>query len=225
MKDIFLVDMDDTLLDFERAEEENFCETLEKFGLPCGGEIYARFHEINEGLWRLLELGGISRGELKVRRFEVLFAEYGLKADVSAVARFYLENFPFVCFPFAGAREFLEELSARGRVYIVSNGGTAVQKQHLKDAGFLPYITHSFISEEIGADKPSKAFSDLVKSGIAGFTESRAVWLGDSLTSDMVCAKNAGIDFILYVPREKDINYGGRTARSFGEALSIISSL
>lgn len=225
MKDIFLLDMDDTLFDFERAERENFRGTLASFGLPCGDGVYARFHAINEGLWRLLERGGISREELKVRRFRDLFEEFRIDADASAVADAYWRNFPSVCFPFAGAGAFLEALAARGKIYIVSNGGAAIQERHLQDAGFLPYITASFISETIGAEKPSKAFSDYVISHIEGFDRSRAVWIGDSLTSDMVCAKNAGIDFILFLPRGESGDFAGHTARNYPEALSVIRSL
>ena len=65
MKDIFLVDLDETLLDFPRAERENFHAVFARFAaLPAGA--YERFHVINDGLWKLLERGEIAREVLKV---------------------------------------------------------------------------------------------------------------------------------------------------------------
>ncbi len=225
MKDIFLLDMDDTLLDFERAERENFFLTLEEKGVHADEELFSRFHDINGELWQLLEQGGISREKLKVQRFSRLFEEKKIVADAEAVAEAYWHNFPDICFPFAGAKEFLMELSARGRVYIVTNGGAVIQRTHIRKAGFSPYVTDVFISEEVGADKPSRAFADHVKTHIDAFEESRAVWIGDSLTSDMVCAKEACVDFILFDPRGKCAAFGGRIARDFPEALAILGRL
>ncbi len=225
MKDIFLLDMDDTLLDFGRAERENFFKTLSDEGVPPSDALYARFHIINEGLWKLLEKGGILREELKVKRFADLFAEHGLEADAVKAADAYWNNFPAIFYPFAGALEFLKELAAAGSVYIATNGGAAIQRAHIQRAGFSPYIKGAFISEEVGADKPSKRFSDYMISHIEGFDRSRAVWIGDSLSSDMVCAKNAGIDFILYLPRKKETDYAGLKASSFSEVLALIGRL
>ena len=107
MKDIFLFDLDETLVDFSRAEETNFFRTLGDFGIAADGALYARFHAINDGLWKLLEQGGISREELKVRRFEQLFGECKIAADGAAVAAAYFKNFEGICFPYRGAQELL----------------------------------------------------------------------------------------------------------------------
>ena len=222
MKDIFLLDMDETLLDFSRAEEVNFFGTMERFGLRADAEVYARFHTINDDLWKLLERGGITRDEIKVQRFQRLFEEYGYAADAEAVAGAYFENFCNLCFPFEGAIELLATLKARGRVYIVTNGGAVIQKAHIRDAGFAPYLDGVFISEEVGFNKPSKEYADFVKAHIPDFAEARAMWLGDSLTSDMVCAKRANVDFILYAPAGV---LSERVATNYAEVLRILETL
>ena len=107
----------------------------------------------------------------------------------------------------------------------MTNGGAVIQRTHIKKAGFSPYIADVFISEEVGADKPSRAFASFVKAHIDAFEERRAVWLGDSLTSDMVCAKEACVDFILFDPRGKCASFGGHIARDFPEALALIGRL
>ena len=222
MKDIFLIDMDDTLLDFPKAERANLTQTLARFGFEIGESHVARFHAINDGLWKALERGETTRERLKVQRFELFFEAYGLQGDAPAVAQAYWENFPFVCFPFDGAAEFLKELKSRGRVYIVTNGGTLIQKRHLRDAGFEPFIERVFISEEIGFDKPSLEFADFVEANIPDYARERAVWVGDSLTSDGKCAASRGIDFILFTPRGAVSDYAGKSASSYGEVLNLI---
>ncbi len=218
----FLLDLDDTLLDFSKAERENLRRTFSAFGLPFDDALCARFHEINDGLWKLLERGGILREELKVRRFHLFFEEFGLRADAEAVSRAYFEGFSEVCFPFPGAREFLETLAARGRIYIVTNGSTVIQRRHIADAGFSPYLAGAFISEEIGADKPSQAYADYVCTHIPGFQRTRAVWVGDSLTSDRACAELLGVPFILFA-RTAPQGYDGVVASDYGELISVLS--
>ena len=51
MKDIFLLDVDDTLLDFHRAEREQVVATLRAHGIAADADTAARFHVINDGLW------------------------------------------------------------------------------------------------------------------------------------------------------------------------------
>ena len=217
--------MDDTLLDFARAEHENLLATLRRFSIPANEGTYARFHAINEGLWKALERGEITRERLMVERFERLLTDMGRGKDAEAVAKAYFNNFPFICFPFSGAADFLTELSRRGRVYIVTNGSAVIQNRHISDAGFSPYLAGVFISEEVGANKPSRAFAQAVEEGVEGYKKERAVWLGDSLTSDMGCAKAAEVDFVLFSPAGPPQDYKGLCARNYGEALHIFSKL
>ena len=224
MKNIFLLDMDETLLDFSKAERVNFFQALSAHGIAADDGMYARFHAINDGLWKLLEVGEMTREKLKRERFRLLFAEYGLPADSGAVADSYFAGFPDICFPYAGAREFLGELARRGRVYITTNGGAVIQRRHIALAGFAPYLSGVFISEEVGADKPSWPYIGAVKRGIGNFDPADAVYIGDSLTSDMVCAERLGTDFILF-RKARPAGYGGLLAGTFEEALGILSRL
>ncbi len=200
MKDIFLLDMDDTLLDFPRAERANFLGTLGRLGVNADSDVYARFHAINDALWKAHERGEITRSRLTVKRFELLFGEYGIEASAEEAAEAYYEHFGEICYPFDGAREFLAELSQRGRSFIVTNGGARLQRAHIDLAGFGPYLCGLFISEEIGFHKPMPEFAAYVEGHIDRYVRERAVWIGDSRTSDMVCARSVGIDFLLFDP-------------------------
>ncbi len=225
MKDIFLLDMDETLLDFTRAERENFFATLARFCVPADEPLLARFHEINDGLWKMLERGEIAREKLVVERFRLLFEERGICCDAAAVAAYYYENFAEICFPFEGAAAFAETLARRGRVFIVTNGGAAIQRRHIADGGFAGALSGVFISEEMGCAKPSREYADFVKAHIPNFSDARAVWVGDSLTSDMACARVAGVDFILFSPRGAPKSYRGICCKTYAEILKTVQTL
>lgn len=222
MKNIFLVDMDDTLLDFKKAERANLKDVLSSFSLPFDEEIYSFFHEINDSLWKALERGEIEREPLKVKRFELLLEKFGLVFDAEELSRAYFSHFASVCYPFPGAVEFLKELQRRGRTYIVSNGGIKIQEEHIRLAGFSPYLCDVFLSERIGANKPSKDFAEYVETHIPDYSREHAVWIGDSLTSDGECAKRRGIDFILFSP-DGAKGYAGYVARDYSQVLSLLS--
>ncbi len=217
MKDIFLVDLDETLIDFPRGERENLRRTLRALGAEADERVTARFHAVNDSLWKRLERGELTRERLKSLRFELLFKEEGWAIDPLEAGKMYYENFPNICYPYAGANEFIHTLAARGRVYAVTNGGAAIQRRHIALAGFAPCFSDVFISEEVGADKPSPAFAAHVRERVPRFDRSRAVWLGDSLTSDCLCARELGVDFVLFAPRGAPAAYGGAFVRSYAE--------
>ncbi len=222
MKNIFLLDMDDTLLDFPKAEREALFTTLSSFGIGTDERLLARYHVINDALWKALERGEIEREALKIKRFADLFAEFGISADAASVSAVYFTRMEECCFPFEGVHAFLGTLKHVGRVYICTNGGRKIQRRHIELAGFAPYFDGVFISEEVGADKPSAAFAEYVAAHIEGYRPENAVYLGDSLTSDGRCAEVMGVEFVLFaphgipagVPRSADV------ATTFGEALS-----
>ena len=85
---------------------------------------------------------------------------------------------------------------------MVTNGTLSVQKGRIKSAGMRPYFKDIFISEEIGYDKPGKAYFDYCFSRISNFHRENTVIIGDSLTSDILGGKNAGIRTIWYNPHQ-----------------------
>lgn len=213
MKDIFLLDMDDTLLDFQKAEREGVFETFRAVGMQATEEAAARFHEINDGLWKALERGEIERERIVYKRFEILFEEYGIRRDAKRAAEIYFEALAGHCYPFAGMHAFLAALKERGRVYIVTNGSAYIQRRHLRDGGILPYCDGVFVSDEIGHNKPSPAFCEYVRGHIPDFAPERAVYLGDSVTADKICAERLGATFVRYLPRDRQ----GEGVKSYDE--------
>ena len=73
-----LIDLDDTILDFHRSEAEALSEALRGMNIEPTDGVIKRYSEINDAQWKLLELGKLTRTEVKRRRFALLFEWLGL---------------------------------------------------------------------------------------------------------------------------------------------------
>ena len=64
-----LLDVDNTLLDFNAAERAAVGITLEHYGMPNGPEALETYHQINRQLWDSLAKGELNRSKLFAVRF------------------------------------------------------------------------------------------------------------------------------------------------------------
>lgn len=200
MVEILLLDLDDTILDFHKAERIAVAKTIRDFGVEPTEEILALYHRINKAHWEMLERGELTRKEVMVNRFAALFRELGVETDASACARDYEHNLSIGHFFLPGAEEALEALQKKYRLFLVSNGTAAVQKGRMTSANLYRFFEQVFVSEEIGYNKPSKEYFDACFARIPDFDREKAVIVGDSLTSDILGGKNAGITTVWVNP-------------------------
>ena len=198
---IVLFDLDNTLLDFDKAEAIALSKTLREFGLEPTEEILRRYNEINKRHWEMLEDGILTRQQVLVGRYEQLFNEFGIDMDGAAAAKSYEANLSIGHYFIEGAESLLRELFGKHDMYIVSNGTAVVQEGRLKSSGIGPFFKKIFISEHLGYDKPSKQFFDKCFSQIEDFDPARTVIIGDSLTSDIRGGLNAGIISCWFYPK------------------------
>lgn len=200
IKYVFL-DLDDTVLDFHKAEEVAIQKTLRHFGVTPTEKTVARYSAINQAQWKLLEQGKLTRTEVKLRRFSLLFEELGVQIDAEAARTFYEETLSHGHYFIAGAEQLLQDLCKDYALYIASNGTTAVQNGRIASAGIAHYFEEIFLSEQIGAVKPTKAFFDHCFARIPQFDRHEAIILGDSLTSDIQGGIHAGIKTCWFNPK------------------------
>ena len=193
MIEFLFLDMDNTILDFDMAERIAIPKTLSAFGITVTEELIARYHSINKTCWEMLERGELTRDEVGVRRFALIFAQEGVKGDPVACNALYLENLAIGHYFLPGAEEALQRLHKKYRLYIASNGTASVQEGRMTSAKLYPYFEKVFISEHLGANKPAKEFFDRSFAQIPDFDPARAMMVGDSLTSDILGGINAGI--------------------------------
>ena len=89
MVDTVLFDLDNTLLDFNKAEKIAVERTLREMGVTPDERMLKRYSELNLAQWHLLEQGKITRSQVKVQRYVNLFREYHIEGDPAEAAKVY----------------------------------------------------------------------------------------------------------------------------------------
>lgn len=189
-----LFDADNTLFDFTRAEREAIGNTLRFFDITPSEERIALYSKINESVWKRLERGEITKSSLRTTRFRELGGALGIPLDATRAADVYQEFLSGCPYLLPGALEVCRALAQTHKLFIITNGIKEVQRKRFSTSPLRPYFTDLFISDEIGFEKPHKAFFDAVAQAIEGFTADGTLIVGDSLTSDIKGGAVAGID-------------------------------
>ena len=200
MEFLFL-DLDDTILDFHKAERLAISRTFRSFGLEPTDQVLERYHVINRQHWERLERGELTRDQVLTGRFQMLFEELGIPAQPQAIAKGYEHNLGLGHYFLPGAKEALDTLRGKYRLFLASNGTASVQHSRLTSAGLYPYFEEVFVSQALGANKPSRAFFDACAARIPGYDPRKALMVGDSLTSDILGGINAGMKTCWVCPR------------------------
>ena len=201
IKFVFL-DLDDTILDFHRSEANAIRRTLRALsGQEPSYATVKRYSEINDAQWKRLELGELTAEEVKLVRFALLFRELGWELSPTAARDTYEEFLSEGHDVFDGAMAFLERLSERYPLYLASNGAPMMQRRRIADAGIDCFFREIFISGELGAVKPQRAFFDACFARIPQFAPQEGIILGDSLTSDIQGGRDAGMHTCRFNPQ------------------------
>ena len=203
MIEFLFLDLDDTILDFHKAERIALSRTIRDFGVEPTEAVLNLYHGINKWHWEQLELGKLSREEVLVNRFGVLFEKLGKQVDAVSCARAYEQNLSIGHFFLPGAEEAVDRLSKKYRLFLASNGTASVQKGRMTSANLYRFFETVFVSQEIGYNKPSKAYFDACFSAIPGFDPEKAIMVGDSLSSDIKGGINAGLKTVWVNPGHK----------------------
>lgn len=202
-----LWDVDGTLLDFSIAESTAIRSLFGEFGLGgCTDEMIRRYSKINEGFWQRLERNEITKEQVLVGRFETFFAEQGIDPGL---ARPFNAKYQLRLGDTAVCRDdslaLVRSLRGKVRQYVVSNGTVAAQTKKLGLSGLGDQMDGIFLSDELGVEKPNKAFFDKVLEAVSPENLSEVMIVGDSLTSDMQGGINAGILTCWYNPDRKPL--------------------
>lgn len=203
-----LFDLDDTLLDFHRAEAEAIRHTLREFGINPTDETVALYSKINRSCWAKLETGEYTREEVLHRRFDILFQTLGVEGDAHETQKLYEYRLSLGAYYLDGAEDLLDELFGKYRLYLATNGIVNVQSRRIKDSGIGKYFDGIFVSERIGYNKPDKRFFECAFLEIPDFKLEETVIIGDTLTSDILGGINAGIKTVYFNPKNRKNDTG-----------------
>ncbi len=193
-----LFDADRTLFDFDVSEKKAFSKIVPKYGVPFTEENYILFKRINDEHWNLLEKGEVEKRRMLVRRFEFFLSALGVSSERAAdLNDEYLHALSEESLAFEESLPLLTELNRRGkRIFLITNGVDFVQNGRISRSPLKVFFEKVFISDEIGYEKPSTKFFDVVMRSIDGFNKEKAVVIGDSLSGDVKGANQSGLDCV-----------------------------
>jgi 2-haloacid dehalogenase len=198
---LFLLDLDDTLLDFRASEKLSFARTMQALGFRDAVDaMFVQYQAINVALWRAFETGAVSKDFLKVERFRRTFLAHGIALDPEAASSLYLESLPDTVVLIDGAKALCEALAAVGKVGIITNGVEAIQNRRIASSGLGQYISFVATSEACGYAKPDVRFFDYAFKMAGSFAKDQAIIIGDRLDADILGANRFGIDSCWFNP-------------------------
>lgn len=205
-KDIF-IDFDDTLYDTRGNAIIALAETFDFFDLgryfDNPQDFYDSYWKTNLALWTLYNKGEIDRQYLIVERFRRPLSEgRGLENVTEAFCLEVSDKFLDFCSnkpgTVRGALELVKYLKGLGcRLHICSNGFHEIQYKKLRACGLYDCFDTVILSEDAGANKPSKKFFDYAFEKTGAKVDS-TLMIGDNYNADIEGAMDSGLDTILY---------------------------
>lgn len=204
---LVLIDLDDTLFDYPKAENSAFRSTFEEMGFfkenrflknqnseEFYTEIKKEYEKINSQLWKDLEKGVVDKEELKIIRFEKIIKKFELEYDSQKMSEIYLKKLGEGIFPFKSTEKLCKYLHLKYKIGIVTNGIKEVQYSRIKNSSIANYIDKIIVSDEVGVNKPDKRIFEFAINHFGILDKSEVVMIGDSLEADIKGGINAGVD-------------------------------
>ena len=204
------IDIDDTLLDYvpccREAYEAAMPEHPELFDVffAISGRL---FSEAKHGLHTIAEVMDLYPQEFVSRMNELTAAgltEAELQQRTDSFKHAFRAAWGETHTLVEGSKETLEALRRKGyRLFAASNSFGHLQRSRLEKAGILNYFEDTYISMDIGYDKPDVRFYEEALRR-CGLQAHEVVMIGDSMTTDVLGAQAAGIDAIFFERRIQD---------------------
>ena len=198
------IDLDNTLYDFSGNSREAYSIVYTQFGydrwFDSFEHYYTIYEEYNLQLWALYAEGKITKDRLNAERYAHPLRVVGVPDADAVSARFWdeaMKRLPLGQRLMPYAREVLEYLRPRYKLYILSNGFTELQARKMRSAGIDHYFDGVVLSEDIGVNKPNPAiFEHALR--VADVSAAEALMIGDNFEVDIEGAQRVGIDQVYY---------------------------
>lgn len=202
--EVLFIDLDDTLYDFSANSQEAYRTVYDLLGYSQWFESFEHYYtiywEYNQQLWVRYSAGEITRDYLNAERYAHPLRVMGVP-DADAISiRFgdeSMKRLPLGTRLMPHAREILEYLRPKYRLYILSNGFTELQSRKMNSAGIAHYFDGVILSEDIGVNKPHpEIFEHALR--VARVAPHQALMIGDNLEADIQGAHQVGMEQVFY---------------------------
>jgi len=208
-----LLDADNTLFDYDRAESEALEETLAEVapGAPRARAVDA-YRAINSRYWKRFEAGEIDAAGLQSGRWKDLFAALEVPGDPVRAASGYVTALSEKAHLLPGAAQAVRALAREASLCLVTNGLSLVQRGRLGRSGLADFFSAVLISEEIGIAKPDPRFFRAAGDAL-GLAPDDLLCVGDNPVADVAGARAAGIEAWWFSPSGASWPGPGETPR------------
>lgn len=204
-------DLDRTLWNFDRNSTEAILELFEYHQLDgklqVGFDDFLKLYKIkNDELWVQYRNGKVQKDELRQQRFYRSFMAFGY--DNAPLALQFNNDYVMASSSkknlLEGANEMLDYLSKDYHLHIITNGFQEAQYRKLENCNIRNYFDAVVVSDGLGFKKPDqRIFHHAMK--MANAKNANSLMIGDDYASDILGAKNVGIDQV-YIDIERNNN-------------------
>ena len=196
-----LFDLDNTLLDFNRASKLAFKTTIRHLDIDYAEDHYNAYKQINKEVWQEYEKGKLSKQGIIKNRWNAIHSLLKIETDPQLTNKYYLDQLVVYSELIDGAAEMLEKMVQKNiKMGLITNGFKDVQKQKIKKLGIRKYFQAIVISDEIGVNKPDIQFFQYTLEKLKNPRPEEVLIVGDNLGSDILGGHQSGLDTCWYNP-------------------------
>ncbi|WP_026691347.1 HAD family hydrolase [Alteribacter aurantiacus] len=193
-----LFDLDDTLLDRNKAVDNLFLIVLEtcyeNVEHLVKKEMLATFKRYDKRSYGYRD---------KTEVLEAFFDKFPTKHRLpkQEIQAFWNHHFP-QCFTVSQETiNLVHTLKEKVKIGVITNGTTQRQKAKIRNTNLYHYFDHVFISEEVGFSKPDNRIFESVLNELHMQPE-EVLFIGDDIEKDIAGCQNAGIRGIWFNPNK-----------------------
>ncbi|MFU2511140.1 MAG: pyrimidine 5'-nucleotidase [Pseudoalteromonas prydzensis] len=185
-----LFDADETLFSFNAFA--GLKRMFSNYAVDFTDSDYQHYQVTNKSLWLAYQDNKITASHLQIARF----SEWAAKLDVPAqkLNDDFLTAMAEICQPLPGAVELLTKLKPHAKLGIITNGFTQLQARRLAHTGLKDMFDWLVISEQVGIAKPALEIFQHTFDLMGNPDKAQILMVGDTASSDILGAQNAGID-------------------------------
>jgi HAD superfamily hydrolase (TIGR01549 family) len=188
------IDIDDTILDYIPC-----CRAAFEAAMPEHPEYFQLFFEISGRLFSEAKHGMHTIAQVMDLYPKEFIETIGYPAEaVDPFKHAFRAAWGMTHTLVPGAKETLERLHNKGyRLFAASNSFGHLQRSRLERAGVLHLFEDTYISIDIGYDKPDVRFYEEALRR-CGLQANEVLMIGDSMTTDIIGARAAGLDALYF---------------------------
>ena len=217
-----LFDFDDTLIDVSASREERALRAYRRL----------RAEGVNVG-WRAFwrSINDLDAGGFYSKGMRGAIQDLGLHATAlgnECIGIWFFNGAEDLIALSIGCTDVLDTLRERFRLGIVTNGVADTQRHKFEHSGLQAYFELFLPSGEVGVQKPDPRILHIALDRL-GVQADEAVFIGDHLDLDVICALDAGVRSVWYNPGRKPHEFSGiipdATIRHLSELPAVLERL